>query len=514
MELRPYQQKARERVHEEIAKGNNPLLIMATGTGKTHAFSHVEKDYIDKGERVLTLAHLDPLISQAARKIHDITGIIPHIEQSKEWADTRHNLVVASVPTLRGDRLSRFSKDNFGLIVTDEAHHGPSKSYQSIYNHFTAPRLGVTATADRADRKSLGHIYDSVAFEYTMADAIEDGWLAPIKGKRVTDFDIDLSGLRISHGDYQDGQLEGLIKDYVAPISNAVLRETASKKTLLFLPTVAASELMAEALRSLGINAAAISGKDSKEEQRRKRLAFKMGRISHLVSCNLLLEGYDEPSIEAIVMLRPTTSRALYTQAVGRGVRLHPGKDHLLLVEFTYNSAHHKLVQPFDLMARKGFEERVRDRAARSYGETPIDILEALRTASHAAHDFETLVRESVKRDFGWVEFDPIAISEACGVDLNDEFILQDDRKATLRQQELLGRYGVGSENLTIRQASKMIDVFFKNGWKPYKGPATPAQMFFLKKRGIDATGMTKAQASVLIDTLKHGRPARVESLS
>lgn len=513
MELRPYQEEARVRVHEEIEKGNNPLLIMATGTGKTHAFSHVEKDYISRGHRVLTLAHLDPLISQAARKIHDITGIIPHIEQAKDYADPNHDLVIASVPTLRGDRLQRFPRDNFGLVVTDEAHHGPAKSYQNIYEHFQAPRLGVTATADRGDRKTLGHIYDSVAYEYTIADAIEDGWLSPIKGKRVTDFNIDLSGLRITRGDYQDGELEKIISEYIAPISKATAEETKGRKTLMFLPTVGAGVLMSEALSRLGIAADHISGKDSKEEQRRKRLAFKKGEITHLASCNLLLEGYDEPSIDAIVMLRPTTSRGLYTQAIGRGTRLHPGKDHLLLVEFTYNSAHHKLVKPYDLMAKKGFEDRVRERAAKDYDGSPQDILEALKAASAVTHDFETLIRDAVIQDYGWAEFDPIAISEACGVDLNDEFTLRDDRIATARQTEILERYGVNTEGLSVRQASKMIDTFFKNGWKPYQGQITPAQAFLLKKRGFDPRGMRKAQASILIDTIKNGRPARLESL-
>lgn len=514
MELRPYQEEARVRVHEEIEKGNNPLLIMATGTGKTHVFSHIEKDYVDRGQRVLTLAHLDPLISQAARQIHDITGIIPHVEQAKEWADVNHQLVIASVPTLRGERLQRFPKDNFGLVVTDEAHHGPAKSYQNIYEHFTSPHLGVTATADRADRKTLGHIYNSIAYEYTIADAIEDGWLVPIKGKRVTDFDIDLSELRIARGDYQDGDLERIIAQYIAPISKAAAEETKGRKTLLFLPTVAASELTAEALRAHGVAAEAISGQDSREEQRRKRLAFKKGEITHLASCNLLLEGYDEPSIEAIVMLRPTTSRGLYTQAIGRGTRLHPGKEDLLLVEFTYNSAHHSLVRPYDLMAKAGFEDRVREKAAAAYDGSPQDILEALKAASAVAHDFETLIQDAIVRDYEWAEFNPLAIAEACGVDINDEFTLEDDRPCSFRQAELLTRYGVQTDGLSVRQASKMIDMFFNNGWKPYKGPCTPAQAFFLKKRGVDPRGMMKAQASILIDTIKNGRPARVETIS
>lgn len=505
MQLREYQETARKKVHEEIEKGNNTLLIMATGTGKTHVFSHIEKDYVDQGKRVLSLAHLDPLITQAARKIHDITGIIPHIEQAKQWAEPDHPLIIASVPTLRGDRLKRFPEDNFGLIVTDEAHHGPAKTYQGIYDHFTSPRLGVTATADRVDRKHLGEIYDSVAFEYTIADAIEDKWLVPIKGKRVTGFDIDLSELRISRGDYQDGQLGELIKNYIAPISKSVVEETRDKKTLLFLPTVAASELVAEALKEMGIAADAISGKDSVEEQRRKRLAFRMGKITHLASCNLLLEGYDEPSIEAIVMLRPTTSRALYTQAIGRGTRLHPGKDSLLLVEFTYNSAHHKLVKPFDLMSKRGFEERVRARAEREYGSDPIDILEALKSASEASHSFQGLLQDALVRHFDWVEFDPVAIGEAVGVNINDEFSIYNDREITHRQAELLSRYGVKTEGLTVRQASALIDKFFKNHWLPMKGSVTPAQAMFLKRRGVEPKGMMKAQASLLINTIKKG---------
>ena len=206
MELRPYQKEAVSKVEEEWQEGREKtLLVLPTGTGKTIVFSQIAKDCVNQGERVLILAHRGELLEQASDKIYHTTGLQTALEKAEHSCleEPFKRVVVGSVQTLMRDaRLDRFDKDYFDTIIIDEAHHAVSQSYWNILNHFYDSKvLGVTATADRADMKDLGEVFDSLAYEYSLPQAIKDGYLCRIKAQTIP-MNIDLSSVRV-HGDFQ-----------------------------------------------------------------------------------------------------------------------------------------------------------------------------------------------------------------------------------------------------------------------------------------------------------------------
>ena len=511
MKLRSYQREATKGIVESLSRGKNPLLIMATGTGKTIIFGSIAKMCFQYGMRALILAHTEELINQAIAKIYAITGHLPEKEQAENRASHNANIVVGSVQTLQRERLKAWERNHFQLIIVDEAHHAVTPSYMNILEHFTKYSiLGVTATPDRADEKELGVIFNDIAYEYPLHKAIKDGYLVPIVGKRVTDLDIDLSKLRVSGRDYTDSQLGELLLRYIIPLANSIKKETSGKKTMIFMPDVKSSAVMAEQLQRIGVDADYLSG-DRKRERGEILYRFKTGRISHLVSCNILLEGFDEPSVESIVVLRPTTSRALYSQLVGRGTRLHPGKENLLLVEFTYNSSRLKLVQPYELFASRDFPSDLRSSVSDNPGEKT-DLLAALEAAKNEWIKPENLTKRLITKEYGFQQFDPFAMAELFESDISGEFDIEyQGRKLsgtiTPKQIQLLNRYGVKWDNLDKAQASRILDLYMRNGYIPMEGKATRNQKYFLTTQGYKYDShLQKAQASVLIDMIKLGK--------
>lgn len=501
--LRYYQDEAAEACVDNFKKGVPSVMIMATGTGKTVVGSEILRRL---DVNTLWLAHRDNLLESAINTIHQQTGYRPHKEKAAEWASSRAKFVCGSVQTMQNSRLERFGKDFFKLGVIDEAHHAVAKTYQNIIKHFGFYNLGLTATPDRADQKELSGVYKAVAYEYPLHKAIKEGFLVPIRGYKVEDFEMDLSQLRVVAGDYQDKDLENIITKYMNPIAASVKEQTGGMKSLLFLPTVESSRLMAEILNKIGVEADYVAGN---KDNRKAFYDFKNGNISHLCTCNLVFEGYDEPSIECVIMLRPTGSRTVYAQAVGRGTRLYPGKKELKLVEFTYNSSRLKLVKPFELFSTAGFGERVQDFAEKNLATSSgIDYLEALEYAAEKFYSVDGIVSRLIKpvKGYSFTTFDPVSFGDLLGVDITGEFdITYQGRKLTGRstdkQREILSRYGIAAGNdIDKAQASALIGTLFDREIIPFKGKADKKQVEILRKFGVEgAEKMMKAQASMLI---------------
>lgn len=510
MTLRGYQEEAVEACVSDMASGEKSLLVMATGTGKTVVFSEIVRRYMER-TKSLVLAHREELIDQAIRKIAAHTGYTAGKEKAQEYADFGNRIVVGSVQSLRGNRLARWKPDHFGLAVIDEAHHVAAVSYRNILEHFSsADILGVTATPDRADEKQLGDVFTKVSFEYPLHKAIEDGNLVRIVGRRVKDFDIDLSGLKVVAGDYQDSELAEVIEKYIGPMAHNIEAETRGMSTLVFMPNVESSRLMAEALDAKGLKAGWISGGTDTEDRKRTLYQFAQGQITHLVSCNVLLEGYDEPRVEAIVMCRPTGSRAVYAQAIGRGTRLYPGKSSLLLVEFTFNSSRLKLVSAYELFSTMGFGERVQEQAKKKGSTSEYeDFYAGMIEANKHIFDTRSIIERLPIKRYGFTEFDPLAIADLIGVDLSGEFNIQYkghrlEGPATEKQKDLLRRYNVANvETFDKAQASALIDGLMKKA-APAFGDASDKQVNYLRKLGykVGQERISKAQAGVLITIL------------
>lgn len=349
--LRPYQQQARERIHAEWENGHTrTLLVLPTGTGKTIVFASVAADQVRAGDRVLILAHRGELLEQAADKLQRSTGLVSAVEKADATClNTWFRVVVGSVQTLqRTARLERFSHDYFGTIIIDEAHHAITDGYRRILDYFgSAKVLGVTATPDRGDMRNLGEVFDSLAFEYKLTDAIKEGYLCHIMAQTIP-LKLDISSVTMSGGDYAVGDLGTALDPYLEQIAAEMAQRCKGRKTVVFLPLIKTSQKFRDLLNSHGFRAAEVNGQSA---DRREVLAdFDAGKYNVLCNSMLLTEGWDCPSVDCVVVLRPTKVRSLYSQMVGRGTRLSPGKSDLLLLDFLWMTDKHELCRPADLV--------------------------------------------------------------------------------------------------------------------------------------------------------------------
>lgn len=381
-ELRPYQQQARDRIHAEWDAGHTrTLLVLPTGTGKTIVFASVAADQVRAGDRVLILAHRGELLEQAADKLQRSTGLVSAVEKAESTClDSWFRVVVGSVQTLqRTARLERFPQDYFGTIIIDEAHHAITDGYRRILDYFSGAKvLGVTATPDRGDMRNLGEVFDSLAFEYKLTDAIKEGYLCKIMAQTIP-LQLDITSVTMSGGDYAVGDLGTALDPYLEQIAAEMARRCKSRKTVVFLPLIKTSQKFRDLLNTYGFRAAEVNGQS---DDRRQVLAdFDAGKYNVLCNSMLLTEGWDCPTVDCVVVLRPTKVRSLYSQMVGRGTRLSPGKTDLLLLDFLWMTDRHELCRPADLVC----EDRT---VARQMTETlaesgcPEDIEEAAAQAS------------------------------------------------------------------------------------------------------------------------------------
>ena len=381
-ELRPYQQQARDCIHAEWENGHTrTLLVLPTGTGKTIVFASVAADQVRAGDRVLILAHRGELLEQAADKLQRSTGLVSAVEKADATClNTWFRVVVGSVQTLqRTARLERFPHDYFGTIIIDEAHHAITDGYRRILDYFDhAKVLGVTATPDRGDMRNLGEVFDSLAFEYKLTDAIKEGYLCRIMAQTIP-LKLDISGVALSGGDYAVGDLGTALDPYLEQIAAEMAQRCKDRKTVVFLPLIKTSQKFRDLLNAHGFRAAEVNGQST---DRKEVLAdFDAGKYNVLCNSMLLTEGWDCPSVDCVVVLRPTKVRSLYSQMVGRGTRLSPGKTDLLLLDFLWMTDKHELCRPADLVCE---DRAVAQQMTENLAQTgcPEDIKEAAVQAS------------------------------------------------------------------------------------------------------------------------------------
>jgi hypothetical protein len=291
-------------------------------------------------------------------------------------------VVVASVPTLgrRGSkRLQRLDPDQFFLIVVDEAHHATADTYKRVLEYFgvfdpeTRKLLaGFTATPKRGDGQGLDAVFQEIVFSRSLPEMIQTGYLVPVAGYRV-ETDIDLSRVKTRMGDFVTSHLSRAVNigprnDLVVEVFRSHLKD---RQTLCFCVDVAHAHCLADAFNEAGIPAAAITG-EMKGPARTKVLEdFRAGKIQVLANCMVLTEGYDEPSVSGIILSRPTKSALLYTQMIGRGTRLHPGKQNVTIIDIIDVTRDHSLTT---LPGLFGFSEKFD-----LEGHTTDDVQKAIR---------------------------------------------------------------------------------------------------------------------------------------
>jgi superfamily II DNA or RNA helicase len=495
MNLRPYQLAALQGqkdtwpgIRRALAEPpHSTLLVLPTGCGKTVVFASLIAERVQRGERVLVLAHREELIRQGAQKIHDQLAAVRWPSVGIEKAAERshgEDVVVASVQSLRGERLARFDRGTFGLVVVDEAHHAPAVGYRNILEHFApAHKLGVTATPDRHDGAALGKIFGSVAFAYELRDAITDGWLSRLSVYLVEIESLDLSAVHVHHGDLDDTELGNAMEEprCVAGVVKVAAEQCEGRPTLIFAATVRHAELLAANLDDrLPGSAKVVLGTTPPDERKRTLRDFAEGRLRFVVNVGVLTEGVDIPCIGAIIMARPTKSRSLYAQMAGRGTRLFPGKSDCLLLDITGNAGRHKLVCGLDILDG-GENENVRSKAMRAARKGPIDALEAMRQGELDVTQ-EELQRDLHKRP---VRFKLTRLDEQL---LLAGVVARPGRQggagATTAQVGLLTRWGVKeAENLERATASDMISALHA---RREQGLCTLKQAGLLARYGLN----------------------------
>ena len=363
--------------------GDNRYLLsdftITHNCGKTIVFSALTQEQVKKDHRVLIMAHRGELLTQAADKLKMLTGLDADFEQGENRSlGSFFPVTVGSVQSLcQEKRLSMFPRDYFQDIIVDEAHHALSESYQRVLSHFSdANVLGVTATPDRGDKQTLGTFFDSQAYEYSMSCAIREGYLSPVKARMIP-LQLDISKAGISGGDYNAADIGCALEPYLHQIADEMARYCRGRKTVVFLPLIATSQKFCRMLNDVGMRAAEVNGMS---DDRSKILAeFENGMYDVLCNSMLLTEGWDCPAVDCIVILRPTKVRSLYQQMVGRGMRLFPGKENLLLLDFLWLTERHDLCRPSSLIAKDANIAAMMDENIRNDEE--VDILEAEEAA-------------------------------------------------------------------------------------------------------------------------------------
>ena len=508
MELRPYQKEAKEAVFEQWENGTRrTLLVLPTGCGKTIVFAKITEDCVSHGDRVLILAHRGELLDQAADKIAKATGLGCATEKAEQSClGSWFRITVGSVQSMmRETRLSRFPEDYFNTIIIDEAHHCISDSYQRVLKHFPdAKVLGVTATPDRGDMKNLGQVFESLAYEYTLPKAIKEGYLSPIKAVTIP-LQVDLTGVGMQSGDFKAGDLGTALDPYLESIAKEMEKYCKDKKTVVFLPLVKTSQKFRDILNDHGFQAAEVNG----ESQDRAVILEDYAKGKYNVLCNsmLLTEGWDCPDVDCIVVLRPTKVRSLYCQMVGRGTRLAPGKDHLLLLDFLWHTERHELCHPAHLICEsEEVAQKMTENLEKDAG-CPVDIEEAEKTASEdvVAQREEALAQklaEMKRRKRKLV--DPLQFEMSIQAEDLAGYVPAfgwEMAPPSDRQKKTLEKLGIMPDEIdNAGKASKLLERLDK---RRQEGLTTPKQIRFLESRGFQHVGTWQFDAAKkLIDRI------------
>jgi superfamily II DNA or RNA helicase len=544
MKLRPYQTAAEDAAFNAWQEGNRSVLeVLPTGCGKSVIFASVIKRF---KQRTMVLVHRQELAWQARDKIQKVTGLRVEVEMGSYRASMNGDLfnpncdvIVSTVQTQTagGDgsgRMLKFDPGHFGLLICDEAHHFVSQSFRRNIEHYLQnPKLkvfGCTATPDRADEEALGQVFDSVAYDYELLDAIKDGWLVPIEQQMVSVDGLDFSQMRTTAGDLNGADLAQVMEQEknLHGVASATIDIGRNKRGLGFASSVNHARIMADIFnRHKSGMAAWICGKTEELERRQIISDFAKGKIQWLWNCGVFLEGFDDSGIEMISIGRPTKSRALYSQIVGRGTRPHESiahklndvpnaarrrfmiqtscKPNVLILDFVGNSGRHKLMTTADILGGNVSEEAIEaaiKQARGSGNQLRMDKIleeEEKRIEERKKRELEQSARKARlvgKATYKMQKIDPFDLLQIKPVQPRGW-----DNKKTLteKQANILRKAGYDPNEMEYGRAKQLIGILIDR-WNNHK--CSLAQVNILKKFGCD-TEMSFEDAGKMITAIK-----------
>lgn len=567
LRMRPYQEQAVESSWEALQVHDSTLAVSPTGTGKTILFAELAKRFLPRG-RIMVVAHREELLDQARGKIESVTGIYPDMEMGEETANEgflKCPIVVSSVQSLNSRRngvlrMHKFDPKQFSLLIIDEAHHAVSLTYKAVVDHFTSCNpskllnskllthdrstyksntlhhddtsykstkshesthdrrvkvFGCTATPDRHDEEALGQVFESVAFEYGIRDAIDEGWLVPISQKFI-ECQIDFDGIKLTLGDFNGKELRELLAygETLEKIASDSVQYAGDRRTLVFSDSVANAERLTINFNRHRMNSARlVTGETPKDERRAMITDYRAGGFQYLVNVGVAAEGFDVPEISCVVSARPTCSRSLYCQMVGRGTRPLPGvvdgpesdearrqaiwssvKQDALVVDIVGNSNKHKLVTCADILGGNYSEQQIAtaDKIIRESG-VPVDVIDALEQAKERLHNeeikriAERAAKLDIKKQSKSREVDPF---DTFGIAKRERRGWEPDAPANQEQMDKLEKWGITKDNAnpSFSDAAQLIREFQS---RTRRGLATYKQV----KNLVRCWGMSPQQA-------------------
>lgn len=500
MKLRPYQNEAVNAVYNDWQNEgyHRTLVVLPTGCGKTVIFASVIARAVRKGRRALVIAHRDELLQQAHDKLLSAAGLPSVFEKAEQTAvGSSSSVVIGSIQTLQSwKRLSAFSPDAFDVIVVDEAHHVMSDSYLNVLGYFAnAHVLGVTATPDRTDRKDLAKFFENTSYEYSLITAVGEHFLVPPIAKRVP-LKIDISKVRVKAGEFMADDLGEALEKYLTEIAGVMAVECRGRTTVVFLPLVSIAKKFCECLTNAGMKAVEIDG--GSPDRKEILDGFNAGKYDVICNAMLLTEGWDCPRVDCIVVLRPTRSRALYVQMVGRGLRLSPdtGKKDCLILDFLWITAKHDLIHPSAIITKS-------DEVAKKMDNLPLNaeldlIEEAKKAQKSVEEERRKALRENIaaNRQKKAETIDLVAFAEKHQAPelLDYEPVHKwESQKPTGKQLALLERNGIDTDGMTKGLASRCISILLAPSEK---------QLKCLRGAGFCPDGWKKSECSRVIRVL------------
>lgn len=543
MKARPYQQEAVRSVLQEWKEKQSTLVVMPTGTGKTILFSHIIRACFPR--KALVLAHRRELIQQAADKVHRVTGYRCEIEMGDLRAqmdgDMWHKpqVVVSSIQTQAaggdgGGRMGRFNPHDFGLLIIDEAHRSVGDSYRRTLDYYKAnPNLkilGVTATPDRADEEALGQIFESVAYDYEILDAIHDGWLVPVEQQMIHVAGLDYSGVGTTAGDLNQGDLADVVEQErnLHGIAHPTIDLAGDRRAIVFCASVKQAERMAEIFnRHKPGSGAWVCGKTDKEDRNKINRDFAAGEIQFLCNVGTHTEGFDDPGVSIVAMARATKSRSLYAQMAGRAMRpdeaiasqlgtiesaderrdmiLRSKKPTCLVIDFVGNSGRHKLVTTADILGGNVSDDAIARavQEARKSGKA-VRMDELLDKKEEELHkEAEERKKREVANRIKMVARAKYTTQTVSPFDVFDIHPVKErgwdsGRQISEKQRDLLLKQGINPEGMPYSAQKQLLNEIFRrfsNNLCSYK------QAAMLKKRGLDGN-VSREQASKMIDEI------------
>lgn len=537
---RDYQHKAHDAVFDEWKTACSTLVLQPVGTGKTCLFAMVIKTMQPK--RAMVVAHREELIWQARSKITAITGLECGIEMGELHLSPslfgECPVIISTIQTLSsalGDRrrMSKFNPKEFGVLVCDEAHRCVSATYRDLINYFRTNNpaikiLFVTATSDRADESALGQVCETVAFDYEILDAIHDGWLLPIEQQFVTIGPLDFSQVRTTAGDLNGADLAAVmeVEENMQGVAAATIEMIGDRRTLIFTASVKQAETVSNILNrhKPGI-CEWVCGKTNKDVRKDINARFESGQIQVVANCGIYTEGYDNPAVEVIVMAKPTKSRALYTQMVGRAIRPLPGvvdgpatpdlrkeaiatskKPVCTILDFSGNSGKHKLVTSADILGGKVSDDAIARAIIKAkQANTAVrmsDLLdeseEEIRNEMEARRRAEEArkARLVARVQYSSKSVNPFDVLQISPV---KERGWDDGRVLSEKQRDLLLRQGINPDVMSYSQGKQILNTLFDRWGKKL---ATLKQLKVLARYGYTDTSMTAEQASKTLDAI------------